>query len=91
MTTRPRRSLPSTCSEVGECLADLFKPIQLQVKISEDLHNALQSYLESNPGWSQTRVFSAATALFLMQNGGSDHSINRTYLDALFVYEDYFV
>ncbi|MBE9160093.1 DUF2811 domain-containing protein [Nodosilinea sp. LEGE 06152] len=66
----------------------MFKPIQLQVEISEDLHNALQSYLESNPGCSQTRVFSAATALFLMQNGASDRSVNRTYIDALFGYED---
>lgn len=58
--------------------------IDLQVEIPEDLHNALQAYLDSNPSWSQARVFSAATALFLMQNGTSDRSINRTYIDALF-------
>ncbi|MBE9113294.1 DUF2811 domain-containing protein [Nodosilinea sp. LEGE 07298] len=62
--------------------------IDLQAEIPEDLHNALQSFLGSNPDWSQARVFSAATALFLMQNGASNRSINRTYLDALFGYED---
>jgi hypothetical protein len=62
--------------------------IDLQAEIPEVLYNALQAYLESNPGWSQARVFSAATALFLMQNGASNRSINRTYIDALFGYED---
>jgi hypothetical protein len=62
--------------------------IDLQAEIPEDLHNALQSFLGSNPGWSQSRVFSAATALFLMQNGASNRSVNRTYIDALFGHED---
>ncbi|PSN19643.1 hypothetical protein C7271_06240 [filamentous cyanobacterium CCP5] len=60
--------------------------ISLNVEIPEELHESLQSYVESHQSWSQHRVFCAALSLFLMQNGTSDRRINRLYLDSLFDY-----
>lgn len=60
--------------------------ISLDVEIPEDLHDSLQSYLDTHPAWSQHRVFCAALSLFLMQNGTCDRKVNRIYLDSLFDY-----
>lgn len=60
------------------------QPVSLFVEVPEHLHEALQRYLDTHPAWNQERAFSAALALFLMQNGGSDRGVNRTYLDTLF-------
>ena len=61
--------------------------IDLCVEVPEELHQPLQQYLDTHPGWSQHRVFSAALSLFLMQNGHSTCSVNQTYLDMVFDYE----
>ncbi|NJL45087.1 MAG: DUF2811 domain-containing protein [Leptolyngbyaceae cyanobacterium SM2_3_12] len=60
--------------------------ISLMAEVPEELHEALQQYLDINPAWSQHRVFCAALSLFLMQNGTCDREVNRIYLDALFDY-----
>jgi len=60
--------------------------VSLMAEVPEDLHEALQAYLDNHPAWSQHRVFCAALSLFLMQNGYTDRRVNRIYLDALFDY-----
>jgi hypothetical protein len=68
-------------------MAAMMSPrVSLNVEVPEELHEALQSYLENRSSWSQHRVFCAALSLFLMQNGVSDRRINRLYLDAVFDY-----
>ncbi len=66
--------------------ATMTPRISLNVEVPEELHNAMVSYVESHPAWSQHRVFCAALSLFLMQNGVSDRRINRLYLDTVFDY-----
>ncbi|NJM67571.1 MAG: DUF2811 domain-containing protein [Acaryochloris sp. RU_4_1] len=58
--------------------------ISILANIPEDLHDALQSHLETHPDWDQDRVFSAALSLFLMQYGKADRRTTRVYLDSLF-------
>ncbi|MGF1458068.1 MAG: DUF2811 domain-containing protein [Leptolyngbyaceae cyanobacterium] len=58
--------------------------VSLLVEVPEELHESLQSYLDSHPAWNQQRAFCAALSLFLMQNGSSDRRVNRIYLDTLF-------
>ncbi|MGF1570057.1 MAG: DUF2811 domain-containing protein [Nodosilinea sp.] len=60
--------------------------VSLFAEIPEELHEALQSYLDNHATWSQHRVFCAALSLFLMQSGSCDRDVNRIYLDALFDY-----
>ena len=84
--------LPSKFSvgdvDMSECTvtATMTHRISLNVEVPEELHNAMVSYVESHPAWSQHRVFCAALSLFLMQNGVSDRRINRLYLDTVFDY-----
>jgi hypothetical protein len=65
--------------------------VSILAEIPEELHETLQSYLESHPDWDQDRVFAAALSLFLLQNGGSDrqsssHSESRRYRSTAKVY-----
>lgn len=60
--------------------------ISLNIEVPEELHEAMQHYLDTHPAWSQHRICCAALSLFLMQNGVSDRRINRLYLDAVFDY-----
>jgi len=39
--------------------------VSILAEIPEELHETLQSYLESHPDWDQDHVFAAALSLFL--------------------------
>lgn len=58
--------------------------VSLLSQVPESLHESIQQFLDTHPDWNQDRVFSAALALFLLQNGQSDRATSRTYLDTLF-------
>ncbi|HEY9630795.1 MAG TPA: DUF2811 domain-containing protein [Coleofasciculaceae cyanobacterium] len=66
--------------------------VSILAEIPEELHESLQSYLETHPDWDHDRVFCAALSLFLLQNGSSNtpdasrsyRRAARVYLDTLF-------
>ncbi|WP_413174849.1 DUF2811 domain-containing protein [Anabaena azotica] len=58
--------------------------VSIFTEIPETLHESLKNYLETHPDWDQTRVLTAAVSLFLLQNGDSDRSAARIYLETLF-------
>ncbi|PSO52958.1 MAG: hypothetical protein BRC40_00075 [Cyanobacteria bacterium QH_8_48_120] len=66
--------------------------VSILAEIPEELHESLQSYLDTHPSWDQNRVFAAALSLFLLQNGTSQtaqtsqdyQSCAHVYLDSLF-------
>ncbi len=58
--------------------------ISTNVEIPQPLDDAVTEYLEKHPNWDRERFTKAAFSVFLMQNGSSDRTVNRTYLDCLF-------
>lgn len=66
--------------------------VSIFAEIPEELHESLKSYLEKHPDWDNSRFFSAAAALFLLQDGShstvdssrSYRRAARTYLDTIF-------
>ncbi|MEO1404635.1 MAG: DUF2811 domain-containing protein [Cyanobacteria bacterium J06635_1] len=58
--------------------------VSLMVELPEELLDSLQSFLGTHTGWDQDRVFCAAMALFLMQNGMNQRQVGQLYLDSLF-------
>lgn len=64
----------------------MMSRVSLFAEIPEELHDALQTFIDTHPTWSQHRVFCAALSLFLMQNGKGNRQVNRIYLDSLFDY-----
>ncbi|MGD1939876.1 MAG: DUF2811 domain-containing protein [Leptolyngbyaceae cyanobacterium] len=51
-------------------------------EIPEELHDALQGWLDQHPDWDMDRVAAAALGLLVMQNG--DQAAGRIYIDAMF-------
>jgi len=45
------------------------KVVSVVTEIPEDLHESLKGYLDLHPSWDQDRVFAAALAKFLLQEG----------------------
>lgn len=58
--------------------------VSILTEIPEQLHESLKRYLENHPEWDQDRVLTAALSLFLLQNGNSDRSAARVYLETIF-------
>ena len=67
----------------GDALEDT---VSILAEIPEELHESLQTFIETHPAWDQDRVYAAALSLFLLQNGQSqgDRTPSRVYLDTLF-------
>ena len=61
--------------------------ITREIEIPEVLDKALQRFINERPAWSEPRAAQAAIALFLLQNGVCDRTVNALYLDSLFGHE----
>ena len=58
--------------------------VSLQADVPEPLLQAMQAFIERHPNWDQYRLFQAALAGFLVQNGVRNRGITRCYLANLF-------
>ena len=58
--------------------------VSLRVEVPEALLKAMRQFIEAHPNWDQYRLFKAALAGFLVQNGIHNRSITRCYLANLF-------
>lgn len=66
------------------CGSDDAGMVSLQAQVPEPLLEAMRGFIESHPNWDQYRLFQAALAGFLVQNGVSDRGVTRCYLANLF-------
>ena len=53
-------------------------------ELPEDLYNALQSFVGTQPHWSQQQLMVAALSSFLFQHGSGAAAVKQHYLDTLF-------
>jgi hypothetical protein len=58
--------------------------ISLWAEVPEPLLLAMRRFIEAHPNWDQYRLFKAALAGFLVQNGINNRGITRCYLANLF-------
>jgi hypothetical protein len=58
--------------------------VSLRAEVPETLLKAMASFIERHPNWDQYRLFQAALAGFLVQNGVQDRGVTRCYLANLF-------
>jgi hypothetical protein len=63
---------------------DTRYPLSIESEMPEALAKQVEEYIKAKPGWDWNRATCAAFSLFLMQNGRSDRTINRLYLDSAF-------
>ena len=58
--------------------------VSLVASVPEPLALALRQFIERHPHWDQYRLFQAALAGFLVQNGLGSRDVTRWYLANLF-------
>ncbi|KMM16342.1 hypothetical protein SYNGFB01_11670 [Synechococcus sp. GFB01] len=58
--------------------------VSLRAEVPEPLLAAMRSFIERHPNWDQYRLFQAALAGFLVQNGVDSRPVTRCYLANLF-------
>ena len=58
--------------------------VSLRAEVPEPLLQSMQGFIEAHPNWDQYRLFQAALAGFLVQNGVQTREVTRCYLANLF-------
>ena len=58
--------------------------VSMRAEVPEPLLQSMQGFIEAHPNWDQYRLFQAALAGFLVQNGVQTREITRCYLANLF-------
>lgn len=58
--------------------------VSLQADVPEPLLQSMRAFIEAHPNWDQYRLFQAALAGFLVQNGVQSREVTRCYLANLF-------
>lgn len=58
--------------------------VSMRAEVPEPLLQSMQGFIEAHPNWDQYRLFQAALAGFLVQNGVHTREITRCYLANLF-------
>jgi hypothetical protein len=58
--------------------------VSLRAEVPEPLLAAMRSFIDQHPNWDQYRLFQAALAGFLVQNGVGGRDVTRCYLANLF-------
>jgi hypothetical protein len=58
--------------------------VSLLAEVPEPLLRAMRGFIERHPNWDQYRLFQAALAGFLVQNGVHNRAVTRCYLANLF-------
>lgn len=58
--------------------------VSLQADVPEPLLQSMRGFIEAHPNWDQYRLFQAALAGFLVQNGLQNREVTRCYLANLF-------
>ena len=58
--------------------------VSLMAEVPEHLLRAMGQFIEHHPNWDQYRLFQAALAGFLVQNGVQNRGVTRCYLANLF-------
>jgi hypothetical protein len=58
--------------------------VSMRAEVPEPLLRSMQGFIEAHPNWDQYRLFQAALAGFLVQNGVQSREITRCYLANLF-------
>ena len=70
--------------DTGSAGRDEGGTVSLRAEVPEPLLEAMRGFIERHPNWDQYRLFQAALAGFLVQNGVRHRGVTRCYLANLF-------
>ena len=59
--------------------------ISLEAEVPELLYQGMRQFISNHPHWDQYRLVTSALANFLFQNGCTDQTVTKHYLNDLFL------
>nr|WP_259726817.1 MULTISPECIES: DUF2811 domain-containing protein [unclassified Synechococcus] len=71
---------PSPSSDQGD-----LGVVSLRADVPEALLGSMRRFIEAHPNWDQYRLFQAALAGFLVQNGVQSRAVTRCYVANMFL------
>lgn len=74
----------SVVPAVGEPESAAPATVSFHAEVPEVLLTSMRDFIANHPNWDQYRLFQAALAGFLVQNGLSNRGVTRCYLANLF-------
>jgi hypothetical protein len=80
----PARLLWGTGAQMQRNRMEMAGTVSMRAEVPEALLQSMQGFIEAHPNWDQYRLFQAALAGFLVQNGMQTREITRCYLANLF-------
>jgi hypothetical protein len=80
----PLQTVESTQAVLQGQAGDTAGTVSLRAEVPEALLAAMRAFIEQHPNWDQYRLFQAALAGFLVQNGMGSRDVTRCYLANLF-------
>jgi hypothetical protein len=84
LATADGQGIPASYAQGMGAEADGGGTVSLRAEVPEPLLRAMGQFIECHPNWDQYRLFQAALAGFLVQNGVHDRDVTRCYLANLF-------
>ncbi|WP_396102542.1 DUF2811 domain-containing protein [Cyanobium sp. Morenito 9A2] len=71
-------------ASAGAAVGALASMVSLRAEVPEALLLSMRGFIEAHPNWDQYRLFQAALAGFLVQNGVQSREVTRCYLANMF-------
>lgn len=75
---------PATAVETTDACTGADGTVSFQAEVPEVLLASMRGFIAAHPNWDQYRLFQAALAGFLVQNGLNNRDVTRCYLANLF-------
>lgn len=66
------------------CQTDPSGVVSLRAEVPEALLGSMRAFIDAHPNWDQYRLFQAALAGFLVQNGVQSRAVTRCYVANMF-------
>jgi hypothetical protein len=71
-------------SAQAPCQSEPPGVVSLRADVPEALLGSMRAFIDAHPNWDQYRLFQAALAGFLVQNGVQSRAVTRCYVANMF-------
>lgn len=77
----PAHVSPPAAADIGDAAAGV---VSIRAEVPEALLGSMRTFIDAHPNWDQYRLFQAALAGFLVQNGVNSRAVTRCYVGNMF-------
>ena len=80
-----QRGTPPQTAPPAEAGSEAAGVVSLRAEVPQALLGSMRRFIDAHPNWDQYRLFQAALAGFLVQNGVQCRAVTRCYVSNMFL------